>query len=161
MRTGFRKFTRKKLCIARERLGRARLTVYPPMIKMGDVAATIVHDHRWGILVTRKSLTWGHVAFDTSRLFWKIAVRLDSPYLQQRASIRKMPTNAIACRTSIRRFKRANYQLIDQLNFVENRIFWGGKVYTRSRISVLKLYTNNVNLYTHIVKLYTHRSTGT
>jgi hypothetical protein len=31
-----------------------------------------------------------------------------------------------ACRTSIRRFKRANYQLIDQLNFVPN-IFWGGR----------------------------------
>jgi hypothetical protein len=32
-----------------------------------------------------------------------------------------MPTNAIACRTSIRRFKRANYELIDQLNFVTNK----------------------------------------
>jgi hypothetical protein len=39
-----------------------------------------------------------------------------------------MPTNAIACRTSIRRFKRANYQLIDQLNFVPNKVFGGGKV---------------------------------
>jgi hypothetical protein len=39
-----------------------------------------------------------------------------------------MPTYAIACRTSIRRFKRANYQLIEQLNFVQNRIF-GGKRY--------------------------------
>ena len=28
---------------------------------------------------------------------------------------------------------------------------------TRSRISVLKLYTHSVNLYTHSVKLYTHR----
>jgi hypothetical protein len=45
-----------------------------------------------------------HVAFDTSGLFWKIAVRLDSPYLQQIASIRKIPKNAIACRTSIRHF---------------------------------------------------------
>jgi hypothetical protein len=73
--------------------------------------------------VTRKFLTRGHVAFDTSGLFWKIAVRLDSPYLQQIASIRKMFTYAIACRTSIRRFKRANYQLIEQSNFVQNRIF--------------------------------------
>ena len=73
--------------------------------------------------MTSKSLTRGHVAFDTSGLFWKIAVRLDSPYLQQIASIRKMPTYAIACRTSIRRLKRANYQLIEQLNFVQNRIF--------------------------------------
>jgi hypothetical protein len=31
-----------------------------------------------------------------------------------------MPTNAIACRSSIRRFKRSNYQLIDQSNFVPN-----------------------------------------
>jgi hypothetical protein len=135
--------------------------------------------------VTRKSLTQGHVAFDTSGLFWKIDVRLDPPYrglsilsttlikqiwvfcksisiyflalaliastynwlepgiyfylfhrfsvylfkkvvlridspryLQQIASIRKMPTYAIACRTSIRWFKRADYQLIEQLNFV-------------------------------------------
>jgi hypothetical protein len=110
--------------------------------------------------VTRKSLTRGHVAFDTSGLFWKISVRLDSPYLQQIASIRKMPTYAIACRTSIRRFKRANYHLIEQLNFAQNRIFEGKKG-TRSRISVLKLYTHSVNLYTHSVKLYTHRSTGT
>ena len=73
--------------------------------------------------MTRKTLTWGHVAFDTSGLFRKIAVRLDSPYLQQIASIRKMPTYAIACRTSIRRSKRANYQLIEQLNFVQNRFF--------------------------------------
>ena len=127
-------------------------------------AGTIVHDHYWGVLVTRKTLTWGHVAFDTSGLFRKIAVRLDSPYLQQIASIRKMPTYAIACRTSIRRFKRANYQLIEQLNFVQNRIFEKKKG-TRSRISVLKLYTHSVNLYTHSVKLYTHRvcvhSTGT
>jgi hypothetical protein len=71
--------------------------------------------------VTRKSLTRGHVAFDTSGLFRKIAVRLDSPYLQQIASKRNMPTYAIACRTSIRRFKRANYQLIEQSNFVQNR----------------------------------------
>ena len=35
-----------------------------------------------------------------------------------------MPTNAIACHTSIRRLKRANYQLIDQLNFVPNNVFW-------------------------------------
>jgi hypothetical protein len=45
--------------------------------------------------VTRKSLTRGHVAFDhafdTSGFFRKIAVRLDSPYLQQIAFIRKMP----------------------------------------------------------------------
>jgi hypothetical protein len=79
--------------------------------------------------VTRRALTRWHVAFDTSGLFWKIAVRLDSPYLQQIASIRKVPTNAIACRTSIRRFKRANYQLIDQLNFVQNRIFGRKKRY--------------------------------
>ena len=45
--------------------------------------------------MTRKALTWGHVAFDTSGLFRKIAVRLDSPYLQQIAYIRKMPTNAV------------------------------------------------------------------
>jgi hypothetical protein len=89
----------------------------------------IVHEgmHNWRILVTRKTLTRGHVAFDTPGLFWKIPVRLDSPYLQQIASILEMPTNAIACHTSIRRFKRANYQLIDQLNFVQNRIFLGGK----------------------------------
>ena len=68
--------------------------------------------------MTRKTLTRGHIAFDTCGLFWKIAVRLDSPYLQQIASKRKMPTNAVACRTGIRRSKRANYQLIDQLNFV-------------------------------------------
>jgi hypothetical protein len=46
--------------------------------------------------VTRKTLTWGHVAFDTSGLFTKfsrkIDVCLDSPYLQHVASIRKMPT---------------------------------------------------------------------
>ena len=106
--------------------------------------------------MTRKTLARGHVAFDTSGLFRKIAVRLGSPYLQQIASIRKMPTYAIACRTSIRRFKRANYQLIEQSNFVQNRIF-GKKKSTRSRISVLKLYTHSVNLYTHSVKLYTHR----
>jgi hypothetical protein len=97
-------------------------------------------------------------------LFRKIAVRLDSPYVQQIAYIRKMPTYAIACRTSIRRFERANYQIIEQLNFVQNRIFEKKKG-TRSRISVLKLYTHSVNLYTHSVKLYTHRvcvhSTGT
>ena len=79
--------------------------------------------------MTSKSLTRGHVAYDTSGLFWKIAVRLDSPYLQQIASIRKMPTYAIACRTSIRRFKRANVQLIEQLNFVQNRIFERKKKY--------------------------------
>ena len=114
--------------------------------------------------MTRKSLTRGHVAFDTSSFFRKIAVCLDSPYLQQIASKRKMPKNAIACRTSIPRSKRANYQLIEQLNFVQNRIFEKKKG-TRSRISVLKLYTHSVNLYTHSVKLYTHRvcvhSTGT
>jgi hypothetical protein len=115
--------------------------------------------------VTRKTLTWGHVAFDTSGLFRKIGVRLDSPYLQQIASIRKMPTYATACRTSIRRFERANYQLIEQLNFVQNRIKKKKKKGTRSRISVLKLYTHSVNLYTHSIKLYAHRvcvhSTGT
>ena len=80
--------------------------------------------------MTRKSIlvTRGHVAFDTSGFFRKIAVCLDSPYLQQIASIRKMPTYAIACRTSIRRFERANYQLIEQLNFVQNRIFGKKKV---------------------------------
>jgi len=78
--------------------------------------------------VARKTLTWGHVAFDTSGLFRKIAVRLDSPYLRQIASIRKMPTYAIACRTSIRRFKRANYQLIEHSNYVQNRIFGEKKV---------------------------------
>jgi hypothetical protein len=71
--------------------------------------------------VARKSLTRGHVAFDTSGLFWKIDLRLDSPYLQQIAFIRKMPTNAIACRTSIRRSKKANHQLCDKLNFVLNK----------------------------------------
>ena len=114
--------------------------------------------------MTRKSLTRGHVAFDTSSFFRKIAVCLDSPYLQRIVSIRKMPTYATACRTSIRRFERANYQLIEQLNFVQNRIFEKKKG-TRSRISVLKLYTHSVNLYTHSVKLYAHRvcvhSTGT
>ena len=40
-----------------------------------------------------------------------------------------MPKNAIACRTSIRRFERANYQLIEQLNFVQNRIFEEKKRY--------------------------------
>ena len=117
----------------------------------------------WGLLRgpwDPQVLTRGHVAFDTSSFFRKIAVCLDSPYLQQIASKRKMPKNAIACRTSIRRFERANYQLIEQLNFVQNRIFFGGKG-TRSRISVLKLYKHSVNLYTHSVKLHTHRSTGT
>jgi hypothetical protein len=74
--------------------------------------------------VTPKTLTLGHVAFDTSGLFWKIAVRLDSPYHQQIAFIGKMHTNAIACCTSIRRLKRANYQLIDQLNLVSNNFFF-------------------------------------
>jgi hypothetical protein len=78
--------------------------------------------------VTRKTLTWGHVAFETCGVFWRIAVRLDSPCLQQIAFIRKMPTNTVACRTSIRRFKRADYQLIDQLNFVTNNVFGGEKV---------------------------------
>ena len=78
--------------------------------------------------MTRKSLTRGHVAFDTSGFFRKIAVCLDSPYLQQIASKRKMPKNAIAYRTSIRRFERANYQLIEQMNFVQNRIFGKKKV---------------------------------
>jgi hypothetical protein len=122
--------------------------------------------------VTRKSLTRGHVAFDTSGLFWKIAVRLDSPYLEQIAYIRKTPTYAApshAARASggskeptIHILK---YQLIEQLDFVQNRIFGGGEKGTRSRISVLKLYTHSVNLHTHSVKLYTHRvcvhSTGT
>ena len=92
--------------------------------------------------MTRKSLTRGHVAFDTSGLFRKIAVRLDSPYLQQIASIRKMPTYAIACRTSIRRFERANYQLIEQLsqlNFVQNRIF-EKKIHTRRRSASQKAH---------------------
>jgi hypothetical protein len=40
-----------------------------------------------------------------------------------------MPAYAIACRTSIRRFKRANYQLIEQSNSVQNRIFGGKKRY--------------------------------
>ena len=65
----------------------------------------IVHGGSWRVLVTRKSLTRGHVAFDTSSFFRKIAVCLDSPHLQQIAFKRKMPKNAIACRTSIRRFK--------------------------------------------------------
>jgi hypothetical protein len=134
--------------------------------------SSIVHGLYWRILVTRKSLTRGHVAFDTSGFFRKIAVCLDSPYLQQIASKRKMPTFAIACGTSIRRFERANYmyQLIEQLNFVQNRIFERKKKRYQgpapeSRISVLKLYTHSVNLYTHSVKLHTHRvcvhSTGT
>jgi hypothetical protein len=55
--------------------------------------------------------------------YGKIAVHLDSPYLQQIASIRKMPENTIACRTTIRRFKRAYYQCIEQLNFVPNNFF--------------------------------------
>jgi hypothetical protein len=46
-----------------------------------------------------------------------------------------MPTNAIACRTSIRRFKRANYQLIYQLNFVPNNFFFGGGKGTMDRIT--------------------------
>jgi hypothetical protein len=43
--------------------------------------------------VTHKTITRAHVAFDTAGLFWKIlvAVRLDSPYLRQIASISKMP----------------------------------------------------------------------
>jgi hypothetical protein len=77
--------------------------------------------------VTHKTLTRGHIVFDTCGLFWKIAVRLDSPCRQQIASTSKMPTNAIACRTSIRRFKRANYQLIDQSNFVPNDLFFKKK----------------------------------
>jgi hypothetical protein len=70
--------------------------------------------------VTHNTLTRGHVAFDTSGLFWKIPVCLKSPYLQQIAVVRKMHANAVAYRTSIRRFKRANYQLIDQFNYVPN-----------------------------------------
>ena len=73
--------------------------------------------------MTRKSLTRGHVAFDTSGFFRKIAVCLDSPYLQQIAFKRKMPTNAIACRTSIPRFKSGTGSLHALLNFVQNRIF--------------------------------------
>jgi hypothetical protein len=45
------------------------------------VRRSIVHEGSRGILVTHKTLTRGHVAFDTSGLLWKIAVRLDSPYL--------------------------------------------------------------------------------
>ena len=47
--------------------------------------------------MTHKTLTRGHVAFDASGLFWKIAVRLDSPYLQQILSYAKclqMPSHA-------------------------------------------------------------------
>jgi hypothetical protein len=56
--------------------------------------------------VTRKTLTRGHVAFDASGFCFvgKIAVRLDSPYLQQIAYIRKMSTYAIACRNFILHF---------------------------------------------------------
>jgi hypothetical protein len=69
-------------------------------------------------------------------VFWKIDVRLDSPYLQQIAFIRKMHINAIVCRTSIRRFKRANYELIDQLNFVGSytKLFLGGKATFNKKI---------------------------
>jgi hypothetical protein len=58
------------------------------------------------------------------------------------------------------KWSSVEYQLIEQLNFVQNRIFEEKKS-TRSRISVLKLYTHSVKLYTHSVKLYTRRSTGT
>jgi hypothetical protein len=96
---------------------------------MWNFKFTIVHDRYWEILVTRKTITRGHVAFDTSGLFWEIAMRLYSPYLQQIASIRKMSTYAIAYSTNIRRFKRANYQLIELSNFVQNGIFEGGEKY--------------------------------
>ena len=66
-----------------------------------------------------------------------------------------MPTYDIACGTSIRRYKRANYQLIEQMNFEQNRI--KKKKGNRSRISVVKLYTHRVNSVKHSVKLYTHR----
>ena len=61
-----------------------------------------------------------------------------------------MPKNANACRTSIRRFKSGTGSLHALLDFVQNRIF-KKKIGTRSRISVLKLYTHSVNLYTHSV----------
>jgi hypothetical protein len=73
--------------------------------------------------VNRKTLTRGHVAFDTRVLFGKISVRLDSPYLRRIASMNKMPTNAFACRASIRRFNIANYELIELLIFVRNNFF--------------------------------------
>jgi hypothetical protein len=80
----------------------------------------------WRFLMTRKTRTRGHVAFDTSGLFWKIALRLDSPYLQQIASIRKMPKNAITCRTSIRRFKSG--LVVSTLYWISYRIeFFGRK----------------------------------
>ena len=40
-----------------------------------------------------------------------------------------MSTFAIAYSTNIRRFKRANYQLIELSNFVQNGIFEGGEKY--------------------------------
>jgi hypothetical protein len=97
--------------------------------------------------VTRKTLTWGHVAFDTSGLFRKIAVRLDSPYVQQIASIRKMPTYAIAYRTSIRRSERANYQLIEQLNFVQNRILY---IVSRIRRDFVEKYIEYSSSYSTV-----------
>ena len=39
---------------------------------------TIDKSNKGSLIVTRKSLTWRHVAFDTSGLFWKIPVRLDT-----------------------------------------------------------------------------------
>jgi hypothetical protein len=114
----------------------------------------IVHDRYWGFLVTHKTLTRRHAAFGTSGLFWKIAVRLDSPYLRQIASIRKMPKNAIACHTSIRRFQ--SELVVCTLYEISYRIefFLGGKVpgpfrsitgstacvYTRTRLCVHAQY---------------------
>ena len=66
--------------------------------------------------MTHKPLTRGHVAFDTSGLFWKIAVRLDSPYLQQIASIRKIPTQCKIVHTQCKIVHTQKYSTVDQVS---------------------------------------------
>ena len=66
--------------------------------------------------MTHKTITWGHVAFDTSGLFWKIAVRLDSPYLQQIASISKIPTQCKIVHTQCKIVHTQKYSTVDQVS---------------------------------------------
>jgi hypothetical protein len=85
--------------------------------------------------------------------FLKIAVRPDSPYIQQISFTRKMPINAIACGTSIRRFKKADYQLIDPLNFVQI-IFLERKKSTRDRTTgAMREFAADINSLKHMLAL--------
>jgi hypothetical protein len=136
-------FKLRHVCYEKIQLKPRKSDTHLALVAPASHGRTIVRDRYWvhvlcivkdPRLVTRKTLTRKHVAFDTYGLYWKIPVCLDSPYLQQIAFIRKMYTNAVACRTSIRRFKRAGYQLIDQLNSVpkkflgEKKVPWTGCV---------------------------------